>query len=97
MKAELCAACGAGDKLLVSFAQSWHGMTAGAASATYSAGRKGYGPAPVGSFAIPAPNAYRPVFECDGAAALTWGTVLTGGAGVAYAFRIFFEEVQQAP
>ncbi|QGY02752.1 aspartate aminotransferase family protein [Methylobacterium mesophilicum SR1.6/6] len=52
---------------VVSFAQSWHGMTAGAASATYSAGRKGYGPAPVGSFAIPAPNAYRPIFETGGA------------------------------
>lgn len=59
---------------VVSFAQSWHGMTAGAASATYSAGRKGYGPAPVGSFAIPAPNAYRPVFETDGAA--DWRTEL---------------------
>jgi len=53
---------------VVSFAQSWHGMTAGAAAATYSAGRKGYGPAAVGSFAIPAPNAYRPTFERDGAA-----------------------------
>jgi len=53
---------------VVSFAQSWHGMTAGAAAATYSAGRKGYGPAAVGSFAIPAPNAYRPTFEKDGAA-----------------------------
>jgi len=52
---------------VVSFAQSWHGMTAGAAAATYSAGRKGYGPAAVGSFAIPAPNAYRPTFEKDGA------------------------------
>ena len=52
---------------VVSFAQSWHGMTAGAASATYSAGRKGYGPAPTGSFAIPAPNAYRSAFEKDGA------------------------------
>ncbi len=52
---------------VVSFAQSWHGMTAGAASATYSAGRKGYGPAPTGSFAIPAPNAYRPAFLKDSA------------------------------
>jgi 2,2-dialkylglycine decarboxylase (pyruvate) len=51
---------------VVSFAQSWHGMTAGAAAATYSAGRKGYGPAQVGAFAIPAPNAYRPTFERDG-------------------------------
>lgn len=51
---------------VVSFAQSWHGMTAAAASATYSAGRKGYGPPAVGSFAIPVPNAYRPVFERNG-------------------------------
>ena len=52
---------------VVSFAQSWHGMTGGAASATYSAGRKGYGPAAVGSFAIPAPYPYRPRFERHGA------------------------------
>ena len=51
---------------VVSFAQSWHGMTGGAASATYSAGRKGYGPAAVGSFAIPAPYPYRPRFERNG-------------------------------
>lgn len=51
---------------IVSFAQSWHGMTGAAASATYSAGRKGYGPAAVGSFAIPAPYPYRPRFERDG-------------------------------
>ncbi|KRP96642.1 2,2-dialkylglycine decarboxylase [Bradyrhizobium yuanmingense] len=48
---------------IVAFAQSWHGMTGAAASATYSAGRRGYGPAGVGSFAIPAPNAYRPRFR----------------------------------
>jgi 2,2-dialkylglycine decarboxylase (pyruvate) len=51
---------------VVSFAQSWHGMTGAAASATYSAGRKGYGPAAVGSFAIPAPYPYRPRFERGG-------------------------------
>lgn len=51
---------------VVSFAQSWHGMTGAAASATYSAGRKGYGPAAVGSFAIPAPYPYRPRFERQG-------------------------------
>ncbi len=51
---------------VVSFSQSWHGMTGGAASATYSAGRKGYGPAAVGSFAIPAPYPYRPRFEVAG-------------------------------
>ncbi|MET1071887.1 MAG: aspartate aminotransferase family protein [Umezawaea sp.] len=47
---------------IVSFARSWHGMTQAAASATYSAGRKGYGPSAPGSFAIPAPNTYRPDF-----------------------------------
>jgi len=47
---------------IVGFSTSWHGMTGGAAGATYSAGRKGYGPAMPGGFAIPAPNAYRPRF-----------------------------------
>jgi 2,2-dialkylglycine decarboxylase (pyruvate) len=51
-----------GHHEIVSFARSWHGMTQAAASATYSAGRKGYGPAPSGNFAIPTPNAYRPEF-----------------------------------
>ncbi|MGE0553007.1 MAG: aspartate aminotransferase family protein [Gemmatimonadales bacterium] len=55
-----------GGHEVVGFSQSWHGMTGGAASATYSAGRKGYGPAAVGSLAIPAPNAYRPRFERAG-------------------------------
>ena len=44
------------------FAQSWHGMTSGAAAATYKAGRRGIGPMMPGNFAIPAPNAYRPRF-----------------------------------
>ncbi|PMR77894.1 aspartate aminotransferase family protein [Billgrantia endophytica] len=52
---------------IVGFAQSWHGMTGAAASATYSAGRRGIGPAAVGSFAIPAPFPYRPRFERNGA------------------------------
>ncbi len=47
---------------VVGFAQSWHGMTGGAASATYKAGRRGYGPAAAGSFAIPAPDPFRPRF-----------------------------------
>ncbi|MEU6826097.1 aspartate aminotransferase family protein [Streptomyces atriruber] len=52
---------------VVSFARSWHGMTQAAASATYSAGRKGYGPAAPGNFAIPVPNAYRPdITAADG-------------------------------
>ncbi|MDY7083911.1 MAG: aspartate aminotransferase family protein [Actinomycetota bacterium] len=49
---------------VVSFARSWHGMTQAAANATYSSGRKGYGPAAPGNFAIPTPNAYRPDFTC---------------------------------
>ncbi|MFJ9582741.1 aspartate aminotransferase family protein [Streptomyces acidicola] len=56
---------------IVSFARSWHGMTLAAASATYSAGRKGYGPGAPGNFAIPVPNAYRPDFTtADGS--LDW-------------------------
>jgi 2,2-dialkylglycine decarboxylase (pyruvate) len=51
---------------IVGFAQSWHGMTSGAAAATYSAGRRGTGPTAVGSFAIPAPFPYRPRFEKNG-------------------------------
>jgi 2,2-dialkylglycine decarboxylase (pyruvate) len=47
---------------VVGFAQSWHGMTGGAAAATYKAGRRGYGPSAAGSFAIPAPNPFRPRF-----------------------------------
>ncbi len=47
---------------VVGFAQSWHGMTGGAAAATYKAGRRGIGPMMPGNFAIPAPNAYRPRF-----------------------------------
>jgi 2,2-dialkylglycine decarboxylase (pyruvate) len=51
----------------VAFSRSWHGMTHGAASATYSAGRKGYGPAGPGNFALLTPDPYRPdVTTADG-------------------------------
>jgi len=53
-------------------------MTGAAASATYSAGRKGYGPASVGSMAIPAPNAYRPRFTGPGGE-LDWRRELDDG------------------
>jgi 2,2-dialkylglycine decarboxylase (pyruvate) len=60
---------------VVGFAQSWHGMTGAAASATYSAGRRGHGPAQAGSMAVFAPNAYRPRFTGpDGL--LDWRTEL---------------------
>ncbi|MBB1251424.1 aspartate aminotransferase family protein [Rhizobium sp. G21] len=64
-----------GKHEIVAFSRSWHGMTGAAASATYSAGRKGYGPGMVGSLAIPAPNAFRPRFKhSDGS--LDWKTEL---------------------
>jgi len=50
---------------IISFSQSWHGMTSGAAAATYSAGRRGYGPPVPGNLAIPAPNPYRSRFGDD--------------------------------
>ena len=56
-----------GKHEVVSFARSWHGMTQGAANATYSAGRKGYGPPAPGNFALPVPNRYRPdIVGADG-------------------------------
>jgi 2,2-dialkylglycine decarboxylase (pyruvate) len=48
---------------VVSFDRSWHGMTSGAASATYSAGRRGYGPPIPGNLSLPTPNAYRSPFR----------------------------------
>ncbi|WP_330250271.1 aspartate aminotransferase family protein [Nocardia sp. NBC_00565] len=60
-----------GKHEIVSFARSWHGMTQAAAGATYSAGRRGYGPAAPGNFAIPVPNAYRPDFA-TAAGELDW-------------------------
>lgn len=64
-----------GKHEIVAFSKSWHGMTAAAAAATYCAGRKGYGPAAVGSIAIPPPNSYRPRFaHPDGT--LDWQTEL---------------------
>ena len=69
------AKCVTGKHEIVAFTRSWHGMTGAAASATYSAARKGCGPAQVGSFAIPAPHAYRPRFtHADGS--LDWQTEL---------------------
>ena len=49
-----------GGHEVVSFARSWHGMTGGAAAATYSAGRVGYGPGVPGNVALPVPDRFRP-------------------------------------
>jgi len=48
---------------VVSFDRSWHGMTSGASAATYSSGRRGYGPALPGNLSLPTPNAYRSPFR----------------------------------
>ncbi|MGE0851290.1 MAG: aspartate aminotransferase family protein [Hyphomicrobiaceae bacterium] len=52
---------------IVGLSRSWHGVTGGAASATYSSSRRGYGPAQAGSFVLPAPDPYRSRFiDADG-------------------------------
>jgi 2,2-dialkylglycine decarboxylase (pyruvate) len=48
---------------VVSFDRSWHGMTSGASSATFSAGRRGYGPPMPGNLTLPTPNAFRSPFR----------------------------------
>ena len=53
---------------VLSLTRSWHGLTGGASALTLAGGRRGYGPALPGSFALPAPYAYRcPIRHCDGA------------------------------
>lgn len=47
---------------VLALSRSWHGVTQGAASATYNSSRKGHGPAAPGSFVLPAPMPYRPAF-----------------------------------
>jgi 2,2-dialkylglycine decarboxylase (pyruvate) len=47
---------------VVAMSRSWHGVTGGAASATYSSSRRGYGPPAPGSFVLPAPDTYRSRF-----------------------------------
>lgn len=63
---------------VVSFDRSWHGMTSGAASATFSAGRRGYGPPMPGNLTLPTPNGYRSPFRhSDGS--YDWRTELEYG------------------
>ena len=47
---------------ILALSRSWHGVTQGAASATYNSSRHGHGPAAPGSFVLPAPMPYRPAF-----------------------------------
>ena len=53
---------------VASLTRSWHGLTAGASALTLAGGaRRGYGPNPPGTFALPAPYAYRcPIRHCAG-------------------------------
>ena len=53
---------------IVGLTRSFHGLLAGIASVNFSMAHAGYGPLLPGSFALPAPYAYRcPVRHCDGA------------------------------
>jgi len=51
---------------VVGFDRSWHGVTGGAAAATYAGGRRGYGPMAPGALALPTPDPYRSPFARDG-------------------------------
>ncbi|TPX07680.1 uncharacterized protein E0L32_010678 [Thyridium curvatum] len=72
------AKCYTGKFEIVAFTASYHGLTSGAGSATYSAGRRNGGPAAPGSLAFPAPYAYRSPFRrADGS--YDWETELEFG------------------
>ena len=66
-----------GNFEIVAFDRSWHGLSAGASSVTFSGGRSGYGPALPGMLTLPAPHAYRSPFAStasyDWKAELDWG------------------------
>ncbi len=52
-----------GGHEIVSLSASYHGMTHGAGAATFSVGRKGYGPQLPGNLILPVPYAYRSPFR----------------------------------
>ena len=57
---------------VASLTRSWHGLTGGASALTLAAGRRGYGPAVPGAFALPAPYEYRcPIRHCRDACDLS--------------------------
>lgn len=57
------AKCYTGKFEIVAFSASYHGLTQGSSSATYTAGRKNGGPAMPGQLAFPAPYPYRSPFR----------------------------------
>ncbi|KAI1196733.1 pyridoxal phosphate-dependent transferase [Nemania serpens] len=63
---------------IIAFTASFHGLTQGSGSATYSAGRKNAGPSTPGMLAFPAPYAYRSPFrKADGS--YDWETEIAFG------------------
>ncbi|KAJ9483573.1 hypothetical protein VN97_g9835 [Penicillium thymicola] len=72
------AKCHTGNFEIVAFSASYHGLTQGSGSATYSAGRKRGGPCTPGQLAFPAPYAYRSPFrKTDGS--YDWKTEMDYG------------------
>jgi 2,2-dialkylglycine decarboxylase (pyruvate) len=63
---------------IVAMSRSWHGVTGGAASATYSSSRRGYGPSMPGALVLPAPDSYRSRF-IDDRGAYDWKSELEFG------------------
>ena len=51
---------------VVAFDRSWHGVTGGAAAATFNGARRGYGAPMPGALALPTPHAYRSPFASNG-------------------------------
>lgn len=72
------AKCYTGNFEVVAFVASYHGLTQGAGSATYTAGRRRGGPCMPGQLAFPAPYAYRSPFrKADGS--YDWETEMDFG------------------
>ena len=63
---------------IVAMSRSWHGVTGGAAAATYASGRKGYGPPAPGALVLPAPDTYRSRF-IDARGVYDWQSELEFG------------------
>ena len=66
---------------VVGFAQSWHGMTGGAASATYKAGRRGYGPVAAGLLRHPRAERLPPALRAASTGRTSWTTRSSSSTG----------------
>lgn len=74
---------------VLGLSRSWHGVTQGAASATYNSSRFGSGPAAPGSFVLPAPTPYRPAFQK--------GDAYDWEAELDYGFELFDRQSSGSP